>query len=83
MLGCIQPMSSPMMNRMFGFRAPEPLAGATGPKTAIPSASALAQRVSVNAPECIFRVMGSPLSVFMVRAFASESGKFDPKTFHV
>jgi hypothetical protein len=43
MLGCIQPMSSPMMNRMFGFSCAE--AGAT-PATVAASAigSAAASR---------------------------------------
>src|SRR5271157_534063 len=35
MLGCIQPMSSPMMNMMFGFFSSAALAGPTNATTAV------------------------------------------------
>ena len=41
MLGCIQPMSSPMMNRMLGFCCAE--AGTAASPTAVNSASRTSQ----------------------------------------
>jgi hypothetical protein len=52
MLGCIQPMSSPMMKRMLGFGCAE--AGMAASPTAVNSASRMGQ---------IFRVISCLLSL--------------------
>src|SRR5262245_24325258 len=57
MLGCIQPMSSPMMKRMFGFASDGAgavifscaTAGGTIPPWAKPKATAAAKTVTANA----------------------------------